>query len=204
MGENTWRRSNAKLKAVQAEFRRRLHESLSAASTHLRSAGTHLRTLVHGQVLYGGTPANKRIRERGSRAVVWSADARVWDLSGLRLLRIVVGSGVRFEIFAGGPGNDPDQITIIVEMEFTVRLGDVSSSVDPFNMESLAPALRLLDREVASITATRDGSLSLQFTDGAELLIGKNPEYTSWETHGSGALDSASMLCEGGSPWGDW
>ena len=74
---------------------------------------------------------------------------------------------------------------------------------DPERGEELCPLLSLLHRSVAKFAASPEGACSLRFEDCAELYAEPHEEYEAWESHGTGELEGASLLCGvgGGSPW---
>lgn len=193
MSEDSWNRCHAQFRAVTAQLRRRLREALRVLATYLRS-------WVFGRVQRDGPPIEdiwsraRRAREEdvAIRATRWQ-DVRVWDLAGIRLLQITLDPGqITLLIYSGYLG-DPDSMTILIKTSFAIRQNGIDHTVDPCIAESVVPALRLLNNEVASIRATRDGSLSLQFTDGAEVSVMKQPESESWQMLGEGTFDNPDM-----------
>ena len=88
---------------------------------------------------------------------------------------------------------------------FTLRSqeGEVHA-FDPERSESLCPLLSLLHRSVETFAASSIGECVLRFEDGTELRGVPHESYEAWESHGTGELESASLLCGVGvgSPWG--
>src|SRR5215831_13768864 len=76
-------------------------------------------------------------------------------------------------------------------------------AVNPADVETLAPALRLRLRSALSMVAGRDGSLTLRLAEGAELSVQRRDMYESGQTFGHGSLADATMLCSPheGPPW---
>jgi uncharacterized protein DUF6188 len=132
-------------------------------------------------------------------------DVRVWELEGLQVLQVIVDPAQVSLVIASGYIDDPDQLTVIIENDFTIRENAVRYTVDPRNAESLVPVLRLLSHEVASVKVTRDGSLAIRLRHGAELFVTKDLAYESWHTFGRGAFSDANMLCSPheGPPWAE-
>ena len=86
----------------------------------------------------------------------------------------------------------------------TLRLGGGGGrTLDPDSADSLAPSLGLLRRQIQSLTATREGELTLEFSNGAALTVRPHPRATAWEVHGGGSLEGLSYRCPpgGGVPW---
>ncbi len=81
--------------------------------------------------------------------------------------------------------------------------GDVHA-FDPEQSETLCPLLSLLHRAVTTFAASSKGECILRFEDDSELRGEPHEGYEAWESHGTGALEGASLLCGvgGGSPWG--
>ncbi len=79
-----------------------------------------------------------------------------------------------------------------------------TQAFDPERHETLYPLLSLLHRAVLSFSASSEGECVLRFEGGLELRGAPHEKYEAWESHGTGKLDPASLLCGvgGGSPWG--
>jgi hypothetical protein len=64
--------------------------------------------------------------------------------------------------------------------------------IDPDETETLAPVLSLLRRRLESITVTREGELTAQFSGGLTLAVLGRPRTPAWEVQGAGALEGMS------------
>ena len=97
-----------------------------------------------------------------------------------------------------------DHHLTIARNRFVLHRGGEQVDVNPERIESVSPALAMLHQPVDSLTAYRDGRLILRMIGGDEIVVEKDTQYESWETHGTGMLANVNMLCSPheGSPWG--
>jgi hypothetical protein len=133
-------------------------------------------------------------------------NARIWDLMGLSVTRIIIDPAQVTLFLNSGFVGDVDEVDLILENSFTIRKTDGTTHVvNPAIVETLGPVLTLRLREALSLVAARDGSLSLRFAEGVELEIRKHDQYDAWHTFGSGHFADANMLCSAheGTPWGE-
>jgi hypothetical protein len=138
--------------------------------------------------------------------VTHTATARTWDLTGLRVTRIVVDPAQVSLLLNSGLVGDSDGIDLIIENGFTIRKTDrTTHAVNPAVVETLAPVLTLRLRPALLLVADRYGSLSLRFVEGVELEARKHDRYEAWHTFGGGNFADANMLCSAGEvpPWGE-
>ena len=84
---------------------------------------------------------------------------------------------------------------------FTLRpASGTGRTIDPAETETLAPLLSLLRRRLESITVTRDGELTAEFTGGVSLVAsgdratGGGRRGAPWEVQGGGALEGMSYV----------
>ena len=136
--------------------------------------------------------------------VTHTGKARIWDLTGLSVTRIVVDPAQVSLLLNAGFVGDSDEIHLIIENSFAIRKTDgTTDAVNPAVVETLAPVLTLRLRPALSLVAGRDGSLSLRFADGVELEVRKHDRYEAWQTAGRGKFADANMLCSAheGPPW---
>ena len=125
---------------------------------------------------------------------------RTWDLSGLDVTQLLFD--FQFHVHMWSLQRD---LLISFGMPFTFRSPDGEiRTYEPEQSESLWPLLGLLHRDVTTFAASSKGGCVLRFADGSELRGEPHEQYEAWESHGTGELESASLLCGvgGGSPWG--
>jgi len=138
--------------------------------------------------------------------VTHTDSARIWDLTGLTVTRIVIDPAQVSLLLNSAFVGDSDEIYLIIENSFTIRKTDGTTyAVNPAVVETLAPVLTLRLRTALSLVAGRDGSLSLHFAEGVELEVLKHNRYEAWHTFGGGNFADANMLCSAheGPPWGE-
>ena len=131
---------------------------------------------------------------------------RTWDLAGLSVMRIVIDAAQISLLLNSGFVGDANAIDLIIENAFTIRDGDgLTHTVNPAGVETLVPILKLRLRPTLSLAVSRDGSLVLRLSEGAELRVPKRERYESWQTFGHGDFTDASMLCSPheGPPWAE-
>lgn len=70
-----------------------------------------------------------------------------------------------------------------------------TQNFDPEQNEKLSKLLKLLHKPVKSFAASSGGHCILEFEDGTQLRGEPHEKYEAWESHGSGDLEEASLLC---------
>ena len=127
------------------------------------------------------------------------AEWRTWNLSGLDVTQLRID--FQFHVHMWSLERDL-LITFGAPFTFRSSTGEVHT-IDPERSEKLCSLLPLLHRSVVSFAASSDGECALRFEDGAELRGKPHERYEAWESHGTGTLKGASLLCGvgGGSPW---
>ena len=121
-------------------------------------------------------------------------------------MRIVIDPAQISLLLSSGFVGDANAIDLIIENAFTIRDGDgLTHTVNPAGVETLVPVLKLRLRPTLSLAVSRDGSLVLRLSEGAELRVPKRERYESWQTFGHGDFTDASMLCSPheGPPWAE-
>jgi uncharacterized protein DUF6188 len=125
---------------------------------------------------------------------------RTWNLSGLKVTQLRVD--FQFHLHMWSLERD---LLITFGTPFTLRSpeGEVKR-FDPERSVSLCPLLSLMHRSVETFAASSIGECVLRFEDGSELRGVPHESYEAWESHGTGELEGASLLCGigTGSPWG--
>jgi hypothetical protein len=138
--------------------------------------------------------------------LITNPSSRTWDLAGLSVMRIVIDPAQISFLLSSGFVGDADAIDLIIENAFTIRDGDgMTHTVNPAAVETLVPVLKLRVRPTLFLAVSRDGSLVLRLSEGAELRVPKRERYESWQTFGHGDFTDASMLCSPheGPPWAE-
>ncbi len=128
---------------------------------------------------------------------------REWSLQGLHVNLIHFSFTVDIDLMPPFT-KIPDALAIRIGSPFTLRKasGEVLT-LDPEQPQTLCPLLLLLRCSVTLFRASSEGECQLWFQD--ETLLSCLPEdmYEAWSSRGSGALESANLLClpGGGPPW---
>lgn len=127
------------------------------------------------------------------------AEWRTWDLSGLEVTQL------RFDFQFHVLMWTPDRELLLIfgaPFTFLTSAGDVQE-VDPEQGQNFDSLLPLLHRPVVSFAASSEGDCVLKFADGTELRGQPHATYEAWESHATGTLEGASLLCAvgGGPPW---
>jgi len=127
------------------------------------------------------------------------AEWRTWNLSGLKVTQLRVDS--QFHLHMWSLERD---LLITFGTPFTLRSPEAEvQTFDPERSMSLCPLLSLMHRSVETFAASSIGECMLRFEDGSELRGVPHESYEAWESHGTGELEGASLLCGVGasSPW---
>jgi hypothetical protein len=97
-----------------------------------------------------------------------------------------------------------DALELRVGVPFTLRQADgLERRVDPREPEQLAPLLTLVGRRAEAFEATRDGALSVGFSDGTVVDVRPEARHEAWRLQGAGGLEGLDYRCPagGGVPW---
>jgi hypothetical protein len=131
-------------------------------------------------------------------------DRRVWALGGHEITRLCLDYRFTIEIWWHEEASPDNQVTIQIANQFVVHRRGEQFKVNPQQIATVAPALHILHQPVESLTAFRDGRLILRMCNKDEIAVEKDSQFESWETHGTGMLADAKMLCSphDSSPWG--
>lgn len=131
-------------------------------------------------------------------------DRRVWLLGGREITRICLDCRFTIEICWREETSPENHVTIQISNPFVLHRRGERIEVNPEQIATVAPALHIFNQPVESLTAYRDGRLILRMTSGDEIVVEKDSQYESWETHGTGKLADVKMLCSphDGPPWG--
>ena len=124
---------------------------------------------------------------------------REWDLEGLEVTQL------RFD-FQFHVHLESSERGLLITFGSPIVLRSNAGEpllMDPEQTHTLSPLFSLLFRPAVSFRASSEGQCQLRFQDGSELSCAPNERYEAWESHGTGELASASLLCGpgGGPPW---
>jgi hypothetical protein len=141
--------------------------------------------------------------------LIESPDEHHWVLLDHQVTQIVIAVG-SFRVQTWSLEGSAE---IRCSAAFTLRHGSgTERTIDPAEMETLAPLLSLLRRRLESITVTRDGELTATFSGGMSLVVrgdrataaGRVPAKPGareagggnapWEVQGGGALEGMSYV----------
>ena len=128
------------------------------------------------------------------------AQWREWKLNGLKITQLRFDYQVHVHMWSA-----ERDLLVIFGIPFTFRTAEgITVVCDYEQSQTLCPLLSLRFRAVSVFRASSEGQCQIGFEDGAELLCSPDERYEAWESHGSGDLAGASLLCGpgGGLPWG--
>ncbi len=125
---------------------------------------------------------------------------REWNLTGLEISQLHFDSRVTFNLWF-----QERKLVLVFGCPFTFRTAEgVVWECHGEKSETLCPLLPLCFRPASIFRASSEGNCELIFEDGGRLSCSPDENYEAWESHGSGDLATACLLCGpgGGSPWG--
>jgi hypothetical protein len=134
-----------------------------------------------------------------SATLIESPDEHHWVLLDHRVTQLVVDArSLRLQTWSLDASAE-----IRLSAPFTLRLpSGAERPLDPARTETLAPALAVLRRYVQSVTATREGELTVELGDGYAIVVRPSSRADAWELHGGGALEGMSYRAgPGRAPW---
>jgi hypothetical protein len=129
-----------------------------------------------------------------------SVQWREWSLAGLKVTQLKFDYQIHVHMWT----RERD-LVVIFEAPVTLLAADGNACKCYYaKSETLCPLLSLLFQEVSAFHASSEGECRLEFEDGTELVCGPDEQCEAWQSHGSGNLVNASLLCGpgGGAPWG--
>ncbi len=125
---------------------------------------------------------------------------REWNLEGLEVTQLCFDFQFRVQMWSS-------ERSLFITFGSPILLRPNTGEpllLDLEQTNTLSPLLSLLFRPAVSFRASSEGHCQLRFQNGSELSCAPDERYEAWESHGTGGLASASLLCGpgGGSPWG--
>jgi len=100
-------------------------------------------------------------------------------IKGKSLAKIVVNHLIDL-VFEG----DLEVITIRIEGQFYLELGQKSARLAPDGAEARGMVQKLIGKEVIHSFAEEDGTLTVLFSDQTQLVVNSDPNYEAWEAFG--------------------
>ena len=137
---------------------------------------------------------------RMQASLIQSADEHHWVLLDHRVTQLAVDARALRLLTWSLDGSTEVRIAA----PFVLRAaGGAERTLDPVETLTLAPALGLLRRRVASLTVSRAGELTVELGDGSALVVRPDPRMEAWELQGGGTLEGMAYRCPpgGGMDW---
>jgi hypothetical protein len=118
--------------------------------------------------------------------LIESHDEHHWVLLDHRVTQLVIDrASIRIQTWSLEGSAD-----IRLAAPFVAQLASgATRHIDPSDTERLAPCLALVGLGVRSVTVTRNGTLSLAFSDGSTLTSAPDPRRVAWDVQGGGVLE---------------
>ena len=127
--------------------------------------------------------------------LIESEDEHHWVLLDHRVTQLVIDrSSIRLQTWSLDGSAD-----VRLAAPFAVQLASgATRRIDPVDTERLAPCLALVGLGVRSVTVTRNGTLTLAFTDGSSITSTPDPRRSAWDVQGGGILEGMAYAGEPG------
>ena len=115
-----------------------------------------------------------------------------WHLSGLSVTQLRLDHAFSVHLWS----LDRD-LLVRFGAPFTFRpaSGD-TVAIDPEDPAAVVPALSVLHQPAASFRVSSEDRCTLRLADGSELSSERHSDFESWESSGSGDLESASWIAQ--------
>jgi hypothetical protein len=109
-------------------------------------------------------------------------------LVGRRVTQCAVDFAFTLDFWVRGPQS------AFVKIESRFTLGDANGAIEcnPEDTMSVAPALKLFQREIRSAVVSRSGILALVFSDGQWIRVPPDADYEAWEAR---MEDETLLVC---------
>jgi hypothetical protein len=127
--------------------------------------------------------------------LIESEDEHHWVLLDHRVTQLVIDrSSIRLQTWSLDGSAD-----VRLAAPFVVQLASgATRHIDPVDTERLSPCLALVGLGVRSVTVTRNGTLTLAFTDGSSITSTPDPRRSAWDVQGGGILEGMAYAGESG------
>ena len=110
-------------------------------------------------------------------------------LIGCQVWRVAFDYQTRLVLIDQNPDRSSKvEAELVIETPFVLRdTAGKRHELDPNTSRSaLAPVIDLFFKTITAVTVTDRGTLTLDFDDGAQLVVSPDPQYESWELQGEG------------------
>ena len=115
-----------------------------------------------------------------------------WDLSGLSVTQLRLDHAFSVHLWS----LDRD-LLVRFGTPFTFRPASGETvMIDPENVSAVVPVLSVLHQPAATFRVSSADRCELRMADGSKLSSERHPDFESWESRGSGDLESASWLAQ--------
>ncbi len=127
--------------------------------------------------------------------LIESEDEHHWVLLDHRVTQLVIDrASIRLQTWSLEGSAD-----IRLAGPFALQLASgVTRHIDPIDTERLAPCLAMVGLGVRSVTVTRNGTLTLELTDGSTIAVAPDPRRSAWDVQGGGILEGMAYAGQPG------
>ena len=127
--------------------------------------------------------------------LIESEDEHHWVLLDHRVTQLVIDrSSIRIQTWSLDGSAD-----VRVAGPFTLQLASgATRHIDPADTERLAPCLAMVGLGVRSVTVTRNGTLTVAFTDSSAISVPPDPRRPAWDVQGGGILEGMAYAGQPG------
>ena len=127
--------------------------------------------------------------------LIESEDEHHWVLLDHRVTQLVIDrSSIRIQTWSLEGSAD-----VRLAGAFVLQLASgATRQIDPVDTERLAPCLAMVGLGVRSVTVTRSGTLTLEFTDSSTITVAPDPRRSAWDVQGGGILEGMAYAGEPG------
>jgi hypothetical protein len=127
--------------------------------------------------------------------LIESEDEHHWVLLDHRVTQLVIDrASIRLQTWSLEGSAD-----IRLAGPFALQLASGGTRhIDPIDTERLAPCLAMVGLGVRSVTVTRNGTLTLEFTDGSTIAVASDPRRSAWDVQGGGILEGMAYAGQPG------
>ena len=127
--------------------------------------------------------------------LIESEDEHHWVLLDHRVTQLVIDrSSIRIQTWSLDGSAD-----VRVAGPFTLQLASgATRRIDPADTERLSPCLAMVGLGVRSVTVTRNGTLTVAFTDSSAISVPPDPRRPAWDVQGGGILEGMAYAGQPG------